>query len=232
MRNYVKEALILAVALIAFGVTIYSAAIAFRDKDRIVSVRGLAEMEVPANKVIWPISYMEVGNDVPALYKMVSEKNAVILKFLKDNGLADSEITVSAPGVSDMDANGGDFSNANKFRYNMSSSVTVATDKVELVRKLLLKQAELIGQGIALSGNDYAVDFEYTDLNKIKPKMIEDATRNAREAAQKFAKDSDSKLGKIRSAVQGQFSIDNRDQNTPYIKKVRVVTIVNFALED
>ena len=76
------------------------------------------------------------------------------------------------------------------------------------------------------------MDFEYTDLNKIKPKMIEDATRNARAAAQKFAKDSDSKLGKIRSAVQGQFSIEDRDQNTPYIKKVRVVTVVNFSLED
>ncbi|MFA6624030.1 MAG: SIMPL domain-containing protein [Fibrobacteraceae bacterium] len=230
MRNYVKEALILAVAIIALGVIIYSAAIAFRDKDRVVSVRGLAEMEVPANKVIWPISYAETGNDIPTLYKIVSEKNAVILKFLKDNGLADSEITASAPSVSDMEVDGG-YSTNNKFRYSMSSIVTVATDKVDLVRKLVLKQAELIGRGIAINGNSY-VDFEYTDLNKIKPKMIEEATRNARAAAQKFAKDSDSKLGKIRSAVQGQFSIDNRDQNTPYIKNVRVVTVVNFALED
>lgn len=230
MRNYVKEALILAVAIIALGVTIYSAAIAFRDKDRVVSVRGLAEMEVPANKVIWPISYTEAGNDIPTLYKTVSEKNAVILKFLKDNGLADSEITASAPSVSDMEVDGG-YSANNKFRYNMSSTVTVATDKVDLVRRLVLKQAELIGRGIAISGNSY-VDFEYTDLNKIKPKMIEDATRNARAAAQKFAKDSDSKLGKIRSAIQGQFSIEDRDQNTPYIKKVRVVTVVNFSLED
>lgn len=230
MRNYVKEALILAVAIIALGVTIYSAAIAFRDKDRVVSVRGLAEMEVPANKVIWPISYTEAGNDIPTLYKTVSEKNAVILKFLKDNGLADSEITASAPSVSDMEVDGG-YSANNKFRYNMSSTVTVATDKVDLVRRLVLKQAELIGRGIAISGNSY-VDFEYTDLNKIKPKMIEDATRNARAAAQKFAKDSDSKLGKIRSAIQGQFSIEDRDQNTPYIKNVRVVTVVNFSLED
>lgn len=230
MRNYVKEALILAVAIIALGVTIYSAAIAFRDKDRVVSVRGLAEMEVPANKVIWPIAYTEAGNDIPTLYKTVSEKNAVILKFLKDNGLADSEITASAPSVSDMEVDGG-YSANNKFRYNMSSTVTVATDKVDLVRRLVLKQAELIGRGIAISGNSY-VDFEYTDLNKIKPKMIEDATRNARAAAQKFAKDSDSKLGKIRSAIQGQFSIEDRDQNTPYIKNVRVVTVVNFSLED
>ena len=88
MRNYVREALILAVAIIALGVTIYSAAIAFRDKDRVVSVRGLAEMEVPANKVIWPISYTEAGNDIPTLYKTVSEKNAVILKFLKDNNVS------------------------------------------------------------------------------------------------------------------------------------------------
>ena len=73
---------------------------------------------------------------------------------------------------------------------------------------------------------------ESTSLNKIKPQMIEEATRNAREAAEKFAKDSESRLGKIKKASQGQFSISDRDPNTPYIKNVRVVTTIDYLLEE
>ena len=95
------------------------------------------------------------------------------------------------------------------------------------------EQAELLKQGIAIVGGDYRfnVSYEFTGLNEVKPEMIEEATRNARAAAEKFAKDSDSRLGKIRNASQGQFSIANRDENTPYIKTVRVVTTINYYLK-
>ena len=96
------------------------------------------------------------------------------------------------------------------------------------------EQTELLKQGIAITGGDYrySVSYEFTGLNDIKPQMIEEATKNARAAAEKFAKDSDSKLGKIRNASQGQFSISNRDGNTPYIKSVRVVTTVTYYLKN
>ena len=105
---------------------------------------------------------------------------------------------------------------------------------MDLVRSLISEQSELLKQGIAITGGDYRynIQFDYTSLNEIKPRMIEEATKNAREAAQKFAKDSDSKLGKIRKAYQGQFSIDNRDANTPFIKRIRVVTTIDYSLED
>jgi hypothetical protein len=96
------------------------------------------------------------------------------------------------------------------------------------------KQGELLKHGIAFSGSDYQYRtiYSFNGLNEIKPAMIDEATKNARTAAEKFAKDSDSKLGKIKTATQGVFSIENRDENTPYIKKVRVVTNVQYFLED
>ena len=105
---------------------------------------------------------------------------------------------------------------------------------MDLIRKLISSQGELLKQGVAITSGDYRynVQYEYTGLNKIKPQMIEEATKNARQAAEKFAEDSDSKLGKIRKANQGQFSITDRDANTPYIKKVRVVTTIDYSLED
>jgi hypothetical protein len=96
------------------------------------------------------------------------------------------------------------------------------------------KLFELGKQGIAITGEDYQSKtvFLYTKLNEIKPAMIEEATQNARAVAEKFAQDSKSRLGKIRSASQGQFSIDDRDSNTPYIKKVRVVSTLEYYLSD
>ena len=85
-----------------------------------------------------------------------------------------------------------------------------------------------------MTGDEYtsATEYLFTGLNEIKPEMVEEATRNAREVALKFARDSDSKLGKIRSARQGQFSISDRDKNTPHIKRVRVVSTIEYYLAD
>ena len=92
----------------------------------------------------------------------------------------------------------------------------------------------MLKQGIAITEGEYRYNtvYSFTGLNDIKPQMIEEATRNARAAAMKFAQDSGSKLGKIKNASQGQFTISDRDENTPYIKNVRVVTTVNYYLKD
>ena len=120
------------------------------------------------------------------------------------------------------------------FRYAATAVVTLYTGKVEAVRSAMAKLVELGKQGIAISGQDYQTrtEFLFTELNSIKPAMIEEATRNARQVAEKFAQDSNSRLGKIRRAQQGQFSISDRDSNTPYIKKVRVVSTLEYYLSD
>ena len=95
-------------------------------------------------------------------------------------------------------------------------------------------QSRLGKKGVVLAGNDFQNRTEYLfkRLNEIKPAMIEEATRNAREVAEKFAKDSNSRLGKIKQARQGQFSISDRDKNNPHIKKVRVVSTIEYYLAD
>lgn len=232
MKNWRIEALIISVGIILLGVMIKNGIDNFVDKERVVSVKGLAEMEVPANKVIWPLMYKDIGNDPALLYTNMVQKNNVIVQFLKNNGITDNEISIAPPEVIDMQAERYGDRNIN-YRYNATSVITVTSLNVDTVRKLMSEQAELLRQGIAISGGDYrySVSYEFTGLNDIKPQMIEEATKNARAAAEKFAKDSDSSLGKIRNASQGQFSISDRDANTPYIKSIRVVTTVNYYLK-
>ncbi len=234
MKNYkIISAALLMVGLIIVGVCIKSGLNSMADNSRVVNVKGLAEMEVKANKVTWPVSYKIVGNDLGAIYQQVNQNNRIVKNFLISKGISNSEISVNAPQIVDKaaDVYG---NNEYKERYNVTSVMTVSTNKVDLVRKLMSQQADLLKQGVAITANDYnnTVIYAFTNLNKVKPKMIEQATKNARMAAEKFAKDSESDLGKIKSADQGQISIEDRDANTPFIKKVRVVTSIVYYLKD
>lgn len=233
MKNLKIEALILAVGLLLMGVFIQQGLDSFSSNNRVVNVKGLSEMEVPANKVTWPLMYKELGNDLPTLYTNIRQTNEAIVQFLKRKGIDASEISINAPEIIDLKAERYN-SNPTSYRYNVTSVITVTSTKVELVRQMISEQSELLKQGIAITGGDYRynVQYEFTGLNDVKPQMIEEATQNARAAAVKFAKDSDSKLGKIKRANQGQFSISDRDANTPYIKRIRVVTTIDYLLED
>ena len=239
MKNFRLESVILAIGLLLLGICIKGGFDSFAERDRSerdrsVNVKGLAEEEVPADKVTWPLVYKSLGNDLSTLYDEIKRSNQTIVQFLKEKGISETEISINAPEIIDLKADRYSNQENTAYRYNVTSVITVTSNKVDLIRDLVTEQGELLKRGIAVTGGDYRynIQYEYTGLNTIKPKMIEEATKNAREAAEKFAKDSDSKLGKIRHAYQGQFSISDRDANTPYIKKVRVVTTIDYSLED
>ena len=233
MKNHYWETAIVAAGLAVLGFFVYLGLGSLAERDRVVSVRGLAERGVKADRVIWPIVYKTTGNDLQALYARLNDVGETITQFLVANQVPDTAISLSAPQIVDLRA---DRYNTNRTadRYNVTLVTTVTTDKVDLVRSLMPRMGELLKSGIAISVGDYdsQVRYEFNGLNRIKPEMIEQATRNAREAAQQFAKDSESKLGKIKSASQGLFTVDSRDQYTPHIKRVRVVTSVNFYLDN
>ncbi len=201
--------------------------------DRTVSVRGLCEKEVKADKVIWPLSFKMGGNVLSDLYTQTDQMNERIIAFLKDAGIKEEEISV---GTLDIDDNlATTYRNDARYNYLITSVVTVCSENVDLVMEVQGRIGELISRGVPVgTGNSWEnrTVFSFNGLNDIKPAMIEEATENARAAAEKFAADSKSKLGKIKTASQGQFTITDRDSNTPYIKNVRVVTSVVYYLSD
>lgn len=233
MKNHYWETAIVAAGLVLLGFFVYLGLGSLGQRDRVVTVRGLAEREVKADRVIWPIVYKTTGNDLQTLYARLNEVGRAITGYLVKNGVPQAAIATSAPQIFDLRT---DRYNSNQAadRYNVTLVTTVTTDKVDLVRSLMPRMGELLKEGIAISVGDYdsRVQYEFNGLNRIKPEMIEQATRNAREAAQQFAKDSESALGKIQSASQGLFSVEDRDQYTPYVKRVRVVTSVNYYLNN
>lgn len=227
------QAAILAVSIAFLGLCLKWGIDDFANKDRNVTVKGLAEKEVEADKVTWPIPTKELGNDLPELYQRINTTTAKVKAFLKQNGIKDDEINVNAPVVIDLNAD--QYSNNNRgFRYNITSTITVTSQNVKLVRSIMAKQGELLKQGVAVldGGYENRITYEYVGFKKMKPQMMQEAIKNAEATAQEFATNSNSKLNKITKADQGQFSIDDRDANTPYIKKVRVVTTITYSLKD
>lgn len=234
----ISEAIILGAflcaGLVILGALISSSVVKIKSLDRTVTVKGLSEREVPANIAIWPIKFSEADNNLSNLYSVLQKNSEIIIEFLKKNGFTDDDISISAIAVIDRQAQGYGDMNKIKFRYSANSTISVYSKKVDTVRNTMKKLVELGKQGIAIVGQDYETktQFLFTNLNEIKPEMIEEATKNARKVALKFAKDSNSKLGKIKKARQGQFSINDRDSNTPHIKKVRVVSTLEYYLSD
>lgn len=234
MKNYYVEATIIALAIVVFGSFIQNSLNRYTNRERVVTVKGLSEREVQADKVIWPLIYKEIGNDPAEIYQRIAKKNAILVSFLTKEGLTETDITVNAPEVKDRFADSWSQENITN-RYVATSVIIVSSEHVALVRSIMQRQAELMKLGIALITEEYGknnIQYEFTKLNDIKPEMVEESTKNARATAEKFAADSESHLGKIRRATQGQFSIQNRDVNTPHIKNVRVVSTVEYYIND
>lgn len=203
--------------------------------DRFVQVKGLSEREVYADLAVWPMNITLTGNDLKSLKKEIEKQNEEVYDFFLRQGFDKNEITKGIANINDSRANiYNSNSQNNEYRYLAKSEFTVRTKEVKKLQKALIESLELISKDILLGSKNTwrPIEYIFTGLNDLKPSMIEEATKNAREVAEKFARDSESQVGEIRIARQGLFTIKDRDQNTPEIKIVRVVSTIDFQLKE
>ncbi len=203
-----------------------------RSSERFVTVRGFAEKNVEADLVIWPIVFRDTGNDLAQLQKIVDSHKAEVKAFLAESGFGPEEVSEMPPQVTDLKAQAYGDGQRREYRYIATATVTLRTSNVSAAKKAMENSGKLVLRGIVLAEQDYArsTEFLFTGLNEIKPGMIAEATKNAREAAEQFARDSGARVGNIRRASQGLFTIEDRDKGSPDHKKVRVVTTVEYFL--
>lgn len=245
--KYAATVLALAIFLGLLGASalVSEAVLELRDRSRVVSVRGVAEREVIADLAIWPIKLRIAGNNLAEASAQAAAAKSKVVAFLRENGVPDEEISSQSVRVADRQAN--DYGQAEAgLRYMVESTVLVRSKNVETIRKVSQMTDRLVDAGVVLSSQG-AWDatgprFMFTQLNAVKPEMMAEATRNAREAANQFAADSGSAVGDIQKASQGLFTITDRDQAVsgqggeamPGIsdlnKTVRVVVTIDYSL--
>jgi len=223
--------LILAAGFVAGCWVLGRSLITFRAMDRYVTVKGLAEREVPADLAMWPVSYSVTANTLTDMDAALKHDRAQVMAYLTEQGLGDAEVIDATPRIQDMWSMNPD--RRPEFRYQANAVLTVRSGDIAKVKKAIAASGNLVARGVLLVQNyEYRPTFAFTGLNAIKPEMIAEATRNARDAARQFAADSGSRVGAIRRATQGYFSLQDRDQLTPEVKNVRVVTTVEYLLEN
>jgi hypothetical protein len=233
VKNGTLAALVLALGLAAGGFLIGRGLFAARASDRYVTVRGFAEKEVPANLAMWPIVFNATGEDLVAVQNSLDASAKKIVGFLTSKGFPPAEYSLSSPRVTDREAQEGRIPGRAMDRYVAEQTITLRSPRVGAVKEALQRSGELIREGVALMRSyEYNTTFLYTALDEIKPQMIADATKDARKAAEQFARDSGSTVGAIRNAQQGYFDIQDRDAFSPEIKKVRVVTTIQYFLDE
>ncbi len=229
------KSLILGASIIVAGFFIGNMHKTGKRYDRFVQVKGLSEREVNADLAVWPINITLTANDLNSLKVNVEKQNKEVYDFFIAQGFEENELTKGSTNINDVRA---DIYNSNsrnsEFRYLAKSEFTVRTKDINKLQKALSESLKLMSKGILLESKNTwkPVEYVFTGLNDLKPSMIEEATKNAREVAQKFARDSNSQVGEIRIARQGLFTINDRDENTPQIKIVRVVSTIDFQLRD
>ncbi len=229
----VVAALLIALGLIGAGWFASQGMARLKTADRYVTVKGSAEKIVDADLVVWPLAHSVGGNDLADVQRRLEANTATIRGFFTGAGFKPDEIVVSPPRLEDRWAYAyGDNRPPERFRY--STTVTLRTSNVADALSVLRRSGELVSRGVMLGAEGEAGGpaFDYTKLNDIKPALIAEATANARKSAEQFAKDSGARIGGIRSANQGVVDISNRDQGSPQVKKVRVVTTVEYFLKD
>lgn len=244
-RIWIYTSAILAAGLIVGGWILGREIRDVRLADRYVTVRGLAERNVKADLAIWHLPFVEAGNDLKATFAKSEQDQTAVMDFLAAQGIPKDDINLGQPTVVDRTANQYSAQNSTAARFIVQREITVRSTSVDQVAAAVQKTSDLVARGVVLStGTGYGpnsggVSYLFTDLNAIKPAMITEATRNARVAAERFAADSGSKVGTIRLASQGLFTIADADapESGGYgalangiTKKVRVVTTIEYYL--
>lgn len=246
IANNNRIALLGASAIVALGMAAGSVAlangmVAMKRADREVTVRGVAQRDVTANRASWSVNYSEHAYELQQALAAVDRDSAMIRAYLAKQGFKGRMTEPGSANISVTDEYIDSKPTGRKV-YSVSRTIAFSTAEVAKVQAVQANKDELAQGGLVVDGVN--ASYEYTELDKVKPEMIGEATKDARRAAEKFASDSGSSVGGIKSATQGYFSVSSREApsnddeyggsgqtaNSPD-QRVRVVTTIDYYLD-
>jgi hypothetical protein len=220
IKNYGKFGI--AIGILIFSIVFYFAAGNFSNQGAYVEVKGLSEKIVKADVAIWSMNFDVKSNDIDSLYANIDKNIKAAKSFLIAKGFEESEINVAPVNIYQETYTG------SLFRYNSGTQLSVYTKKVDLVKSASKDTLSLVKEGVTPSQN--SIEFQFSDINSVKPEMLAEAVKNAKESAEQFATESGSRLGGISRGNQGVFDITDKDPGSPEFKKIRVVSSLRFLL--
>ncbi len=212
-----------AIGILVFAIIFFFSARGFSDQGRYVEVKGLSEKIVKADVAIWSMNFEVKSNDIDSLYANIEKNTKAVQAFLLAKGFEAGEINIAPVNIYQ------DTYTGSLFRYNSATQLSVYTKKVDLVKSASKDTLSLVKEGVTFNQN--SIEFQFSDINSIKPEMLAEAIKNAKTSAEQFASESGSRLGGISRGNQGVFDITDKDPGSPEFKKIRVVSSLRFLLK-
>lgn len=222
-NKFIFIGLAIIVFSLLISVAFFISAKDFSKQGSYVEVKGLSEKIVKADTAIWSMSFEVKSNNIDTLYSDIEKNITTIKTFLTEKGFEASEINVAPVNIYQET-----YKDA-AFRYNSMNQVSVYTKKVDLAKSTSNETLLLVKRGVVLNQNN--ISFEFSDLNSIKPEMLAEAIKNARDTASQFANNSGSLVGSVTRGNQGVFDITDKDPGSPEYKKIRLVSTLRFLLK-
>ena len=188
-----------------------------------MEVKGLSEKIVKADTAIWSMSFEVKSNNVDTLYADIEKNITTIKGFLLEKGFESTEINVAPVNI---------YQETYKdavFRYNSTNQISVYTKKVDLAKSTSNETLLLVKRGVVLNQNN--ISFEFSDINSIKPEMLADAIKNARDTASQFAKSAGTTVGSVTRGNQGVFDITEKDPGSSVLIQLRLRSTLRFLLK-
>lgn len=183
-----------------------------------ITVTGLGEESFTSDLIVWKASFSSRNSELKSASLQLENDRSSIKKYLSSKGINADDIVFSSVDIqkeftTNYDSNG-NYLNTSFEGYLLNQTLRIESKEVDKIEKISREVTELINQGIELSSN--APDYYYTKLAELKIKMIQNATKDAKNRADKIAESAGSELGNLKNASMGVIQITAKNSAEDY----------------
>jgi hypothetical protein len=185
------------IASVIFGSFYYQS----KQEKQSIKVVGYAVDEFDSDLVKWSINLTErVGlNGLQEGYQGVASQLEKFQKIWASTGLSSTELKINPVNVNN------EYGNAGQSGYSLTQRIIIVSKSIDEIEKLAINPHLFVSQGVTFSASD--IEFFSSALDDIKIDLLSEATKNARERAEKIVALTDTKIDKLISARAGVFQI-------------------------
>ncbi|MBI9076952.1 MAG: SIMPL domain-containing protein [Desulfatibacillum sp.] len=211
-----------------------------RMSHQIIKVRGYAEKVVESDLATWTIELKTRTKNVVEGYNILEKHTFEVLGFLHSNEINDGEISKTSVSIEERLKKVG-YNETNEIEdYELTQFIKVRSNDVYKIARISTQIDTLIKKGVELQS--HTPKFSFSKVNDLKSDLLTAATMDARSRAAVLAEGSGVKLGYLRAARQGKFSIlsatatnisDDSYSDDEYSigKKVTAVVTVDYSMK-
>lgn len=214
----VLSSIIIGIAII---VTAFILGKAFKNRNEnldAISVIGLGTKDFVSDEILWSGSFTTNNDDIKTAYNKIISDQKIVKDFFVNKGFQSSEFSFGAVNFQkkfkEIRKENPENTYQNQYEqvfdgYQATQTISFSAkknpDMMKRIEAVSSKTSELINSGIELSSN--SIQYTYSDLPSLKQSLIEKATKDASERANKIVNTADGSIGKLKTASMGVFQI-------------------------